>query len=81
MKVAAELNKAISFPRILAILKLLVVSVELTEGLNFVFEVVVLNGSQTHTLRLRELFNQGGPSLGRQLYSLFCLSLLIALCA
>ena len=57
MKVAAELNKAISFPRILAILKLLVVSVELTEGLNFVFEVVVLNGSQTHTLSVRELFN------------------------
>ena len=57
MKVAAELNKAISFPRILAILKLLVVSVELTKGLNFVFEVVVLNGSQTHTLSLRELFN------------------------
>ena len=57
MKVAAELNKAISFPRILAILKLLVVSVEFTEGLNFVFEVVVLNRSQTYTLSLRELFN------------------------
>ena len=62
MKVAAELNKAISFPRILAILKLLVVSVELTKGLNFVFEVVVLNGSQTHTLSLRELYLRGSFS-------------------
>ena len=57
MKVAAELNKPISFPRILAILKLLVVSFELTEFLDFFFEVEVLNVSQNYTLGLRELFN------------------------
>ena len=54
---SAELNKAISFRRILAILKLLVVSFELTEGLDFFFKVVVLNGSQNYTLGLREFFN------------------------
>ena len=54
---SAERNKAISFPHILAIVKLLVVSFKLTEGLDFFFEVVVLNGSQNYTLGLRELFN------------------------
>ena len=41
MKVAVELNKAISFPRIRSILKLFVVSFELTKGLDFFFKVVV----------------------------------------
>lgn len=57
MKVAVELNKAISFPRIHSILKLFVVSFELTKGLDFFFKVVVLNGSQNYTFGLRELFN------------------------
>ena len=55
---SAERNKAISFPHILAIVKLLVVSFKLTEGLDFFFELVVLNGSYlNYTLGLRELFN------------------------
>ena len=52
MKVAAELNKAISFPPTFSILKLFVVSFELTEGLDFFFKVVVLSESQNYTFGL-----------------------------
>ena len=52
VKVTSHLYRVVSFPCVLAVFKLVVVTVKLTEDLHLRFEVMLLNLSQNNILGL-----------------------------